>query len=729
MGEDPYFIAFVGNNILGGDVVRILILCDSMGIGGAETHVLTLSKGLCAKGHSVTVGADYGELTPRLIKECGERLDFVGLKPGDRSLWGIARYLAALHSVIKSICPDVIHAHSRMTAFCVSLLRRMTALPPFRFCVTAHAKYPKSALRSLLSVWGDGCIAVSEDIKENLAEHYRVRREKITVISNGVNIVECEKTDREGENLTFISRLDGDTSHGAYCLCDIADKLHNEYPSLQMKIVGGGSELQTVKKAAKGLPCLEVLGVRADLDRVYKESALVIGVSRVALEGMSAARNVLLFGDEGALGLLDSDKLERAEQTNFTCRGCGVGDSEFLYREIKRFLDLPQHDRDKMAKQNREYAAKYHSAEMMTELTEEVYRRLLTPAVKIAVGGYYGFGNMGDEAILDTLVDHIKMIYPETDLCVLHKKQGRRNGAELVCRYSPISVAKTLLWADIFVLGGGSLLQNETSCRSLVYYCFLIIISKLCGCRCILLSNGIGPINGGIWRRLTALALSFADSISVRDRASAKLVSELTSGRIEAPVASDVCFLAPTEAEIEKIKVEVSKERYAVIALRGDGKTELDFVARALEANCLFGIFVAMDEQADNNRAKKGAAICGGAFVREISKDKLLGIMKGARVVMGERLHSLVFASIVGTPFVALGDSTKVKSFFEEITGLSVVWDKSLDDALRQVLAMPIESFSVNECRKRAMISSLMLKEGIREAKKSKNAKKFIKSS
>jgi polysaccharide pyruvyl transferase WcaK-like protein len=103
--------------------------------------------------------------------------------------------------------------------------------------------------------------------------------------------------------------------------------------------------------------------------------------------------------------------------------------------------------------------------------------------------------------------------------------------------------------------------------------------------------------------------------------------------------------------------------------------------------------------------------------------------MKGAGVVMGERLHSLVFASIVGTPSVALGDSTKVKSFFEEITGPSVVLDKSLDDALRQVLAMPVESFSANECRKRAMISSLMLKEGIREAKKSKNAKKFIKSS
>ena len=495
--------------------MRILILCDSMGIGGAETHVLTLSKGLCAKGHSVTVGADYGELTPRLIKECGRGLDFVGLKPGERSLWGIARYLAALRSIIKATRPDVIHAHSRMTAFCVSLLRQMTVLPPFRFCVTAHAKYPKSALRSLLSVWGDGCIAVSEDIKENLVEHYRVRREKITVISNGVDIVGCEKNDCEGDSLTFISRLVSDTSHGAYCLCDIAKRLHNEYPEVKIKIVGGGSELQTVKNAAKDLPNLEVLGGRADLDSIYREAALVIGVSRVALEGMAAARNVLLFGDEGALGLLDVGKLERAEQTNFTCRGCGVGDSEFLYREIKRFLDLPKSDRDKMAGQNRDYAMKCHSAERMTELTEEVYRRLLTPKVRIAVGGYYGFGNMGDEAILDTLIDHIKTIDPDSELRVLHKNRGRMDGAELVCRYSPISVVRTLLFSDVFILGGGSLLQNETSCRSLAYYCLLIIISKLCGCRCILLSNGIGPINGGTWRRLTAFALSFADSFCI----------------------------------------------------------------------------------------------------------------------------------------------------------------------------------------------------------------------
>ncbi len=715
--------------------MKILVLCDSMGIGGAETHVLTLVRGLCERGHSVTLAAGYGELTPRLIKECGKRLDFVGLKSGDRSLLGIVRYLAGLRSIIRATRPDVIHAHSRMTAFCVGLLRRVTILPNFRFCVTAHAKYSINALLGILSVWGDGCIAVSEDIRDNLAENYRVDAERITVIPNGV-CTDCarevEMIGNKAETVVFVSRLDGDTSLGAYCLCDIAGRLATLCPDIRIKIVGGGSELDGVKKAAEASPLLEVSGGRADLKSVYNNASLVIGVSRVALEGMAAERNVILFGDEGALGLLDGEKLEPAEKTNFTCRGCGVRDSEFLYREIKRFMDLPRHDRDKMAKQNREYAAKYHSAERMTELTEEVYRRLLTNSVKITVGGYYGFGNMGDEALLDALIDHIKENEPDTDIRVLSKTRVRRGGAELVCRYSPISVAHSLLRSDIFILGGGSLLQNETSCRSLVYYCLLLMTAKLCGCRCILLSNGVGPVNGGIWRRLTAFALSLADRISVRDRASAELIAEISSGRIEAELSADLCFLAPIKAEEDGRTADIKRSvggDYAVIALKGNGGTELEDIKSTLKANDLSGVFVAMDESKDRVKAQKGAALCGGIFAENLSRETLLGIMNGAKAVLGERLHALVFASTVGTPFVALGDSIKVKGFFEESVGLARVPSEDLEETLRGVIALPRAFFDVSDSRKRAFVSAHMLTESIREAKKSKNAKKFIKSS
>ena len=46
--------------------MRILILTMSMGIGGAETHVLTLSEAYLRAGHSVHVASCGGVLTDRL---------------------------------------------------------------------------------------------------------------------------------------------------------------------------------------------------------------------------------------------------------------------------------------------------------------------------------------------------------------------------------------------------------------------------------------------------------------------------------------------------------------------------------------------------------------------------------------------------------------------------------------------------------------------------------------
>jgi len=93
--------------------------------------------------------------------------------------------------------------------------------------------------------------------------------------------------------------------------------------------------------------------------------------------------------------------------------------------------------------------------------------------VKIVISGYYGFGNAGDEAILEAMVRDLRALAPGARLVVLSADPAAtaaRCGVEAVPRMHLPSVLGALRGADLFISGGGSLLQDATSWRSVPYY-------------------------------------------------------------------------------------------------------------------------------------------------------------------------------------------------------------------------------------------------------------------
>ena len=142
---------------------------------------------------------------------------------------------------------------------------------------------------------------------------------------------------------------------------------------------------------------------------------------------------------------------------------------------------------------------------------------------KITLCGYYGRGNLGDEIILDAILTKIKEVHPNANIQILKNK-------------NLLSNARKMSGADLFVFGGGSILQNATSNASLFYYLTLIRLSTLLCKRKIMLANGIGPI---ISRQTTKKILLRAlkhtinrfDYISVRDTNSQKFLQKLLPNR------------------------------------------------------------------------------------------------------------------------------------------------------------------------------------------------------
>ena len=142
---------------------------------------------------------------------------------------------------------------------------------------------------------------------------------------------------------------------------------------------------------------------------------------------------------------------------------------------------------------------------------------------KIAICGYYGHGNFGDEVILRVILSKIKELNPNVQINILTPKK-------------PACLLQNMIGADVFIFGGGSILQNATSDASLLCYLGIISLSSVLCKRKIMLANGIGPIlERKIPRKIliqaTARAINYFDYISVRDTHSQKMLQNILPHR------------------------------------------------------------------------------------------------------------------------------------------------------------------------------------------------------
>ena len=455
--------------------MNILLCGATMGLGGAETHVLTLATELARKGHRVTVAAERGELCSELKRE---GIRFIRVPLAGRGTRSAVKAYSILKKLLVRWDFDVVHAHSRLSALVISALRKREGFD-FRFVVTAHAKYKTTRALRLLSVWGDRCIAVSRDVKRHLVENYGVEPERIKVIPNGVDVSRFVPSGRgDRRSILFVSRLDADCSRGAEALCRIAPALVREFPDLGITLAGGGSELVRIRRLvaeanrAAGRECVRAVGACSDIAGLMAKHAVVVGVSRVALEAMAMKKTVILFGNEGALGLLDEEKLSLAAASNFTCRGnAKYLNDGFLLSELRRALLLDGGRRERMLRRCLDEVREKYSIDKTTDATISVYCGKKDILPRIAIGGYYGFGNLGDGCVLAAIVHELKRRLPNARITVFTRGGRAVEGVKGVCfarRSDPLSLVRVLMQSDVYISGGGSLLQNATSLRSLV---------------------------------------------------------------------------------------------------------------------------------------------------------------------------------------------------------------------------------------------------------------------
>lgn len=303
---------------------------------------------------------------------------------------------------------------------------------------------------------------------------------------------------------------------------------------------------------------------------------------------------------------------------------------------------------------------------------------------RIVLSGYYGFHNAGDEAILEATLRLFRRCRPDLEVVVLSgdpEHTRRSYGVAAVHRGNLPAVVQTLRQAALLVSGGGGLLQDVTSWRSVPYYLGIIILAKLLGVRVAVFAQGIGPLKRPLHRRLVKQVLSRADWLSVRDPASLNLLKELGVLRVVELAADPVFTLEPpTLPEVERCRREYGLRREAGrplvgISLRrlpgGDGGAAFFELARAA---CLFLeqqkgarlIFLPFqtEEDLETGRAVFSGLSPGHIIIeKNIPPREMLSLIAGLDLILAMRLHALIFAAVSGVPFVGMPYDPKVNAF------------------------------------------------------------------
>lgn len=114
---------------------------------------------------------------------------------------------------------------------------------------------------------------------------------------------------------------------------------------------------------------------------------------------------------------------------------------------------------------------------------------------KVAISGYYGFKNFGDELILSILTERLKRDGADITVFTVNPEfTAQTYGVKTARTFNPIDVIKTIAATDVLISGGGSLFQDATSVKSVIYYSFVLGLAQLLGKKTIIFTGCRPPL-------------------------------------------------------------------------------------------------------------------------------------------------------------------------------------------------------------------------------------------
>ena len=676
--------------------MKIIHIISGGDVGGAKTHVLSLLAGLAQTETVRLVCFMEGPFAQE-----ARDLNIPTTVIADKNLFHARKQIL---SMIQTDAFEIIHCHGAKANLMGKLLQKKARIPVIS---TVHSDYrldymgrPLAALtfgninRFVLPRF-DGWIGVSHTMSKLLCSRgFDVQH--IYTLYNGVDF---------SEERPVISRNDyfqkiGLNTEADTVVYGIAARINpvkdmttlvqafamalQVRPSLRLIIAGEGEQEAEIRALAKEL-CPEgsvlFVGWEKDIDSFYHALdvnlltslsetfpyALTEGARMHCATIASTVGGVPFLIDHGINGLLFEPR-----------------DAQTL-RDHMLYLADHQEERESMGQALYEKTRTHFSLPVMIQKQRDIYAGILRRKARAntrdgaLICGAYGKGNRGDNAILSAIIGQLEHIDPDLPITVLSRDpKETRNCASVPAVYTFRSpkIRRILKKTNLYISGGGTLMQDATSTRSLLYYLYSIRQAKKAGCKVMLYGCGIGPIHKAPNRRRTAKVLNrYADMICVRDHYSLEFLKKLGVTKPEIHLTADPALLISAEDinYLHRCGLD-PKVSYALFSLRPwDGYREED-LAKAAEyvysTHGLTPILYCMEPGRDLAVAKSlsGRLTCPHKILEAGENgDQIVCLVKRMSLVVSMRLHTLIFAAGQGIPLIGLVYDPKVSGFLDDL--------------------------------------------------------------
>jgi polysaccharide pyruvyl transferase CsaB len=309
-------------------------------------------------------------------------------------------------------------------------------------------------------------------------------------------------------------------------------------------------------------------------------------------------------------------------------------------------------------------------------------------AYRVGITGSYGGLNLGDEAILHSMIDQLRRELPGVEISVFSRDADdtkKRHGVEAVAvrRLSRAEIEPLVGRLDLLLFGGGGILYDAEA----RIYLREVQIAKEQGVPVMVYAVGAGPLKDPTVQAAVREALEGVQAITVRERSAQQVLEEAGVHR-DVIVTADPALLLkaePLPRSILKTEGLEGRRRLIGMSVREPGVAAPDIdenVYHGLLANAADFmidrwdadiVFVPMERSvldtqhshaviAKMLRPQRATVLKG-----EYSSGQILTLMGRLDFALGMRLHFLVFAALQGTPFVALPYAGKVSGFLEDL--------------------------------------------------------------
>ena len=684
--------------------MKVIHLISGGDSGGAKTHVLSLLQNL-----NKTITAQLVCFRDGPFAEEARAMGIPTMICGGNNIPHLRRELA---DYIRQGGYQLIHCHGSRANMIGALLRKPTGLPVVS---TVHSDYkldymgrPFARLTfGAINAWAlrhlDYRIGVSDAMVDLLIDR-GFPPDRFYAIYNGIDFTPAPS---QGDRLAYLRGLGADVEENSVVV-GIAARLnpvkdmstlirgfaegHKSCPRLRLVIAGDGEERQKLEDLAKELGVEKEVTfagwISGGMDRFY--SALDVNaltsLSETFPYALTEGARFHLATVATAVGgipyLIDQD----VNGYLFT-----PGDWQTLGRYLAALGNEDALRREMGEKLYEKASAKFSiqsTVDTQLHIYEEIIRRHNRPKRDrdgVVICGAYGRGNAGDDAILEAILQEMRSIDPDMPITVLTKDP---KATRLTYRVRTAGRMDVLTWkkamrhAGLYINGGGSLIQDVTSRRSLWFYLHNIQAAHKAGCKVQMYGCGIGPVLREQHRKLAAKVLNASvDVITLREPDSLKELQSMGVTKPEILLTADPALTLPaaSEDEIDSVLLRAGippHGKYLCFALRNwkgfEDKAPLFAQAAkyAYETYGLTPVFAAVEKHLDPVAGRLAAA---GLDIPHYFLDDagsagtIIGALSRMQAVVSMRLHALIFAAGQGIPLAGVVYDPKVSAFLRYI--------------------------------------------------------------